>query len=72
MLARTHLVPLVQDDIVPQDAAALWRLQAEGVLLILMLINVCNEQRHTMSCVWDKKESLHSSHWPGRHVEQAS
>jgi hypothetical protein len=40
----------VQDDVVPQDAAAFWRLQAEGVLLVLMLVNVCkDDQAHQAS-----------------------
>lgn len=36
-------MPLVQNDVVPQDAAARWRLRAQRVLLVLMLINVCLE-----------------------------
>lgn len=37
----THLVPLVEDDVVPQNAPPLGGYRAQRVLLILMLINVC-------------------------------
>jgi hypothetical protein len=42
-------VTFIEDDVVPQDAAALWRLQAEGVLLILMLIYICKDNSNNMA-----------------------
>jgi hypothetical protein len=42
--AASHLVPLIQDDVVPQDATALRRLQAEGVFFILSLISICRNK----------------------------
>jgi hypothetical protein len=42
-------VAFIEDDVVPQDAAALWRLQAEGVLLVLMLVNVCKKHINNMA-----------------------